>query len=1123
VTAPTTTPPLAVTPPPPSGFRLTRMQLLNWGTFSGVHTLTVPRDGLLIVGNSGSGKSTILDANTALLTPPPEQRFNAAARESGDGARDRTVLSYLRGAWSYQTTDTGDAGTKYLRTKAVHSVVAQEYTHPDGRVVTLLHLAWLAGASTNTTDVNRRWLVAERPVDVMELDVFREQQFSLRALRDLSGLRVFERFSAYQERFRPLLGIDSDRALSLLNKTQSTKNLGDLNLFYRRFMLEPPEAPEIAVRLVTDFQEVTAAHAAVVAAREQIAILRPAREALAEAEVVAATRQRLTAIRRRIDDYTALRRRDMLNDALAAETARRDAHQANAEAAKAALQHQQRLLDGIVAERAQLNVTELTLLESARDIATQQLQDAKQAASHYRGLANTLGLAIAVTAETLHTQQVEVRAAISAADREAAGVETTRYEARAAFDAAIQRVEADEQELASLQSQKSNLPRHMLEMRKRICTALDLAESDLPYLAELIEVPDQEAAWQGAIERVIAADARTLLTTSATQTDVQALVNREHMKGQVRYRETRSAAMHPPADRETVAGKCRVRADHRLAQWVTNFLATRYGDVLCAGDLAAYTRAQNAVTREGMVKRGGALHIKDDRSEVTNRDFWVTGFDNTAKIAEYRGRVRAGHERAAALKQRWDTLVAAQETAVHVRRAREQLVGVTWLSIDTASVAERIVALETQHRAARDARPDLDEIDRRMQSQVERRDDATAAAERANQALGAARNRYEEITTDLTKATARLATVESDSDLDAVIAERVSRLNAEPTLSTLDQIMGKVLNAVRDEDSDKNTQYLGLCQRVIDAFRTFARIWPQDTGGLDPVLLSAPDFFHKLDRLEADDLPRFEERFFNLARQQVDESLILLQDTLFRELNDIPQRLRQVNAMLRTAPFNPGTYLVIESTSRNLPEVREFNEALRAATTDVISADRATVEQRFLLTSALVKRLGTKDAPSDRWRAIVLDAREQVRFTARELYEDGREARVYTDSAGLSGGQKQKLAAICLAAALRYQLGGEHAVAPTFSTVVLDEAFDKADADFTKAAMDIFTRIFGFQMIIATPNKSVPTLDPYVGGAAVVHIRDRTTSRIELILKEQPTDRIPALLQARFASMNATA
>jgi uncharacterized protein YPO0396 len=134
--------------------------------------------------------------------------------------------------------------------------------------------------------------------------------------------------------------------------------------------------------------------------------------------------------------------------------------------------------------------------------------------------------------------------------------------------------------------------------------------------------------------------------------------------------------------------------------------------------------------------------------------------------------------------------------------------------------------------------------------------------------------------------------------------------------------------------------------------------------------------------------------------------------------------------------------------------------------------------------------------------------RQHVEFVARELDDEfQREVEVYRSGAGKSGGQRQKLAATCLAAALRYQLGGQDRVLPSYSTVVLDEAFDKADAEFTAMAMNIF-KTFGFQMIVATPLKSVMTLEPFIGGACFVHIKDRKDSAVLKIDYDKAAQRL---------------
>lgn len=94
-------------------YYLKRLQLANWGTFSGIHTIDIAQRGHLFVGGSGSGKSTILDAMSVLLTPG-RINFNAAARQ-GEKRSDRSFMSYIRGAWSSEQDSDGKAATKFLR------------------------------------------------------------------------------------------------------------------------------------------------------------------------------------------------------------------------------------------------------------------------------------------------------------------------------------------------------------------------------------------------------------------------------------------------------------------------------------------------------------------------------------------------------------------------------------------------------------------------------------------------------------------------------------------------------------------------------------------------------------------------------------------------------------------------------------------------------------------------------------------------------------------------------------------------------------------------------------------------------------------------------------------------
>jgi uncharacterized protein YPO0396 len=278
-------------------FRMRRLQVFNWGTFSDLHDIAIAEDGFLFVGRSGSGKSTLLDALGALLVPPQWLTFNAAARDGDRSRRDRNLASYVRGAWGDQKDiDSGEIATRFLRTGTTWSALALTFANAEGREISLVQLYWLRGTQAANSDVRRHYMVAERGFNIAgELQDF---DLDVRALKNaLPDVEHYgDTFRGYAERFRRLLGIESELALKLLHKTQSAKNLGDLNSFLREFMLEPPESFAAADRLVAEFAELDAAHQEVVTVRRQVDTLVPARE----------QHERMLALGNRIDAHERL-------------------------------------------------------------------------------------------------------------------------------------------------------------------------------------------------------------------------------------------------------------------------------------------------------------------------------------------------------------------------------------------------------------------------------------------------------------------------------------------------------------------------------------------------------------------------------------------------------------------------------------------------------------------------------------------------------------------------------------------------------------------------------------------------------------------------------------------------
>ena len=76
------------------GYRLQELHLYNWGAFAGRHQAPIDAANTAIIGPTGSGKTTLIDALMTLLCATP--RYNLAS--TGGHESDRDLVSYVRGA-----------------------------------------------------------------------------------------------------------------------------------------------------------------------------------------------------------------------------------------------------------------------------------------------------------------------------------------------------------------------------------------------------------------------------------------------------------------------------------------------------------------------------------------------------------------------------------------------------------------------------------------------------------------------------------------------------------------------------------------------------------------------------------------------------------------------------------------------------------------------------------------------------------------------------------------------------------------------------------------------------------------------------------------------------------------
>lgn len=290
---------------PLPGFRLRRLEMLNWGTFHEKVAVLVPDDRwTLLVGENGSGKSTAVDALRTLLVPPCLLNYNDA---SADQKRrgDRTRHTYIRGVWAtVSQEDSAKARPEYLRPEGVQSILLAVFAneHSD-QVVTLAQILW-----EQNEKVDERFAIAhgDRNIkdDLSDLGQTRELMKNLR----LRKFDPFDSFTAYAKTFCTRLGIANDAALEVFNQAIGVKEIGDINQFIRRHMLEGSDAIEfIRKRLRPHFDELDACWKAIEKAQTQLDALLPIANAHQKSEEAKQKRNHFQALLDAVPLYYAHR------------------------------------------------------------------------------------------------------------------------------------------------------------------------------------------------------------------------------------------------------------------------------------------------------------------------------------------------------------------------------------------------------------------------------------------------------------------------------------------------------------------------------------------------------------------------------------------------------------------------------------------------------------------------------------------------------------------------------------------------------------------------------------------------------------------------------------------------
>lgn len=1059
-----------------SSYVLHELEVYNWGPFSGLHRAMVDPRGTAVIGPTGSGKTTLIDALMTLIVSQP--RYNLAS--TGGHESDRTLISYVRGVLG---GDGANEREESMRSGTTLTGLCAIYRGDENETLRLGAVLWTDSASNVAPDLKRRWIFSLNDNETLEQWLRLVHEEGARSLmqhgRDTGRTRIFDSKKAYLAHVQRFFDV-GDNAFTLLNRAAGLKQLNSIDEIFRDLVLDDRSAFERALEVVGEFNNLAGIHQELETARDQQRSLTPIAEQFKKLEKIREQANTTIRLKRILPIWFAMTGERLWAERLADLIQEREnkSHLQEAEQHREA-ESEKRV--GTLRERyLKLGGNVIGELENTIVEQKKRVTETKKRADQYLGIVRrfTLDEELSHAALSRNQAALQERREKLKSRREEKYEET--LEARSQLRDEETKASEMEESLRKVRERPgSNIPPNAQDFRAALAAHLDLHEEDLPFVAELVEVKQQESAWRGAIERAIGSE-RLRILVPEIQLDhalrwVNDRDNRLHVRLQGVSNESQARDFFP----DGFARKLNFKP-HPLREALKSLLAGR--DRHCVQSPEALRNTDHGMTIAGLMSdRQGRFEKQDNRP--LNQG-WMTGFDNQDQLRTLTVELNE-HKR---LVAEWKKTAGQHQSAL---TELDQLL----------TMIDSLTSLEFSTIDLPAAKADLDSSEDRLASLIDPTSDASRAKiefEVASKDLASIREVTKKFVQEIAVIESNIAAADQErskaaqrvdsclNDEDKVLAEVGLPISADLTASDLDDAERAKRIELEAQITKESEQVQELERRIIALMGKAQAI---DTGALAETgneLRDIPDYLERLRVLNEEALPEKLTQFLEYLNRSSDQGVTQLLAGITEEVDAIDHRIAELNHTLAKVDFRSGRYLQLQPKRVVHERLRSLDNAQRHLRSAALKEDQGESHYKALQRVIEILREAGNNRRQLGSRAL-LDPRYRLEFAVVEVDRGtGTRSAPRTGSQSGSGGEKELMASHILTASLSYALCPNEAGRPLYATVVLDEAFSKSSPSAASRIIEAL-RIFGLHPIFVTPNKEIGLLRKHTRRVICVH------------------------------------
>ncbi len=1075
------------------GFRLHQFELLNWGTFDRqIWTIDLQGKMALLTGVNGSGKSTLVDGLLTLLVPNRKRNYNQAS--SSGGKKERDEKSYIQGAYGSSRRDDEYGSTKkFLRDKEkkkISILLAYFYNEVSQKELSLAQVLWI-----KENEVKKFYIIHEQKLTIQTHFSFADIDELKKHLKE-KGAEIFTEFTKYCQSFLRIFGFQSTKALDLFNQTVSLKEIKSINEFVRNQMLQKEDVQSRIEKLEQFYDNLTVIHSNIKKAKDQLDLLDPIEEQANNLNKIRPEIAKFEALIKIAPAYFASIKVQLLQEKL--ELIKQNLIQANV--AKETYTMEFNNLDQ---QKSELNIAisknsatqRLNELEKEIKSLSNQIIKQKNKAESYNKLTQLLGFS------EYSNQSIfeEIRTVLIP--------QKIREITQIINDLTLERdgklnisnnlnnsTQVLKDELKSLKQRKNLIPDPNLRVRNQIVKALNLQETDLPFIGELLQIREDEKEWEGVIQTLLKGFGLTILVPDLYYQKVSRYVNENKLKGKVVYypvKKILSFSTQRNFRPHTVPSKLDIKKDHQVFyDWLVENLNNSYS-YICCDNLEQFNREKKAITKNGLIKHNNGRHEKDDRQDLNNPRNYVLGWSNEAKIKELEKDLGKIEKDLAQINQEIKLLEQEKEKTQKQDSGLQNLNNFDDFSdIDWLRSQSQLELLKQEKSELLTSSDQLQQLKKQL-TEVESKINLIKEEQyKIATKIGSLSEQEKNYESGQNQAQ-NIADQFSEAELNQFQFTQSNRLKRyKLTLDTISQDQDKIIGFIKEELNSFKNQERSFQSSITTQMVNFKNKFAEDTSEIGSNLEYLPEYLNLIKTIKYQDLPRYEERFKEKMNKDIIQSIVHFKQFLEDQETTIKEDIDELNHSLQQISYSDSTYIQLQCDKTKDEEIKDFkHKDLQNCISNFNDQSSQAQEQRFISIKALINQLKGQD----RWREKVTDVRNWLDFSVSECYRENDEPKAhYSESSGLSGGQKAKLAYTVLASAIAHQFGlnQNNSDRKSFRFVVIDEAFSKLDDNNACYAMDLFKKL-NLQLLVVTPKDKIHVIEDYINS---IHLVSNTSA-----------------------------